>query len=242
MAEATANPARAILLAGASSGIGRALAVRLAGDGHRLALAARNEGRLGEVLASLPGDPGRHIARSCDLGDATATANLVAAAEAAIGPLDTLIHSAGAARFEPVVETSDATWDLMLRANLTGLFHAIRAVLPGFLARRRGHVVAVLSIASRQAFPGSAAYTASKHGALGLLDSLRAEVRGRGVHVTAVLPGATDTPLWDALGDGWDRTKMMPVEAVAGAIAATLASGSSAMLEEIRILPPDGAL
>ena len=235
-------PERTVLLVGASSGIGRALAIELAREGHRLALVARGRERLEHLRDSLAGGWDRHLALACDLSDARAAGELVPSAEAALGPLDTLIYSAGAARFDPVVETSDESWDLMLRANLTGLFHAVRAVLPGFQARGRGQLVAILSIASRHAFAGSSAYTASKFGALGFIESVRAEVRAYGIHVTAVLPGATDTPLWDALGSSWDRTKMMPPEEVARVVASALRTGPGAMLEEIRILPGAGAL
>ena len=239
---------RRILLTGASSGIGRELARQLAREGHRLALLARRGELLREVAAQVAGDragPGpvhAPVALPADVRDAEAVSAAVAAAEHSLGPLDTLIYSAGAARFLAVEETTDAVWAEMLAANLTGLFHCVRACLPNFRARGCGHVVAILSVASRQAFRGSSAYTAAKFGALGFIESLRDEVRRSGIHVTAVLPGATDTPIWDGLGPGWDRSKMMRPEQVARVVASSLRDTSSGMLEEIRLGPVGGNL
>lgn len=238
-----APAARRVFLTGASSGIGRELALHLARDGHTLALS----GRRAPALASLAEEITRRAAprphlEVCEVGDAAAMTRAVRAADEAIGPLDTLIYSAGSAYFAPVEETTDALWQEMLSANLTGLFHACRAVLPLFRERRRGHIVGLLSISSRHAFPRSCAYTASKFGALGLLESVRAEVRKEGIHVTAVLPGATDTPIWDDIGGEFDRSRMMRPEQVARLIAAALRETTTGMVEEIRIAPVGGSL
>ncbi len=181
-------------------------------------------------------------ARPADVTDPAALERALAAAEGDLGPFDTLIYSAGAARFASVEATTDAVWREMMSANLDGLFHAVRAILPRFRERRRGHIVAVLSMASRHAYGGSSAYTAAKYGALGFIESLRAEVRKAGLHVTAVLPGATDTPIWDAIGPDWNREKMMRPEQVARVIASILRDTTSGMVEEVRVMPAGGAL
>jgi NAD(P)-dependent dehydrogenase (short-subunit alcohol dehydrogenase family) len=130
----------------------------------------------------------------------------------------------------------------MLDVNLTGLFHAVRAVVPRFRLQQRGHIVAVLSVSARTAFPGCSAYTAAKCGALGFLESVRAEVRAAGIQVSVILPGATDTPIWDGLGEGWDRSKMMPASQVATVIASVLRGTGSGVVEEVRVTPPGGSL
>ncbi len=233
---------RRILLAGASSGIGLALAHRLAGDGHRLALLARRRAALAELARALPGGDERHAAVPADVLDPRAVEAAISEAEARLGPVDTLVYSAGSAVFLPIEETTGEVWSEMMGANLTGLFHVVRAVVPRFRLLGHGHIAAILSIASRQAFGGSTAYTAAKFGARGFMESLRAELRPFAITVTVVLPGATDTPLWDRLGPGWDRSRMMKPDEVARVVAASLLESGNGVVEEIRLGPAGGAL
>jgi NAD(P)-dependent dehydrogenase (short-subunit alcohol dehydrogenase family) len=239
------NPAaapRTILIAGASSGIGRSLAEQLAGEGARLALLARREPLLRGLAEVLPGGAGRHFCRACDLTRPLDVAASVAASETALGPIGAAVYCAGSARIAPVEETTDEAWQEMLGANLSGLFYLSRAFLPLWKQRGEGHLLAVLSISSTRAFPGWSAYTAAKFGALGFVECLRAEGRKSGIHVTALLPGATDTPIWDRLGEGWDRSRMMPPEEVARLAATALRERGRGMIEEIRIAPAGGNL
>jgi NAD(P)-dependent dehydrogenase (short-subunit alcohol dehydrogenase family) len=177
-----------------------------------------------------------------DVTDPASLSSALDTAETGLGPLDTLLYVAGAAVFARVERTTDEDWRRMLDANLTGLFHAVRAVVPRFRARCRGHIVAVLSMSARSAFPGCSAYTAAKFGALGFLESVREEVRTAGIHVSVVLPGATDTPIWDGLGEGWDRAKMMPASQVASVIASVLRGTDHGVVEEVRVMPATGVL
>lgn len=231
-----------VLLTGASSGIGRATAFALAEEGHTLTLTARRSAEL-ESLARELRAAGRAVSQeSGDVRDEQSVRRVVEAAGRAMGGIDALVHCAGSARFAPLLETSRETWDDMIATNLTGLYHLLREILPVFTARGSGHVIAILSIASRTAFGGSSAYTAAKHGALGLLDSVRQEVRGQGVQVTAILPGATDTPLWDQIDGTWDRSRMMPPGKVARIVASVLRDSLGGSIEEIRVLPTGGNL
>ncbi len=108
--------------------------------------------------------------------------------------------------------------------------------------RLRGHILNVLSIASQTALPGSAAYTASKFGALGLTKVMAAEVRAQGIKVTAVIPGAVDTPLWDKSGGDLDRRKMLSPADVAAAMLSVIAQPPSIYTDEIVLMPPLGIL
>lgn len=236
--DTTPHRPRRALIYGGTSGLGFATALDLSSRGWELGLVARHPGR----SAEWPGGAGRKPAYySADVNDAAAVL-AVTRAFVAGGPLDALVYSAGSALFTPVEETTDEIWAQMLGANLTGLFHAVRSALPTLRGARGGHIVGILSIASRHAFGNSSAYTAAKHGALGFLDSVRVEARGDGVHVTAVLPGAIDTPLWDRLGSAWDRTRMMEAAEVARVLADLLEGRSTGMVEELRIGPVGGAL
>ncbi len=228
-------------ITGASSGIGRAVAAELAGGGWRLGIGARRITPLREVAASLAG-PGPHAALELDVCDPASVAAWAEGLRQAVGQPDLVVYSAGWGIFEKVHRTSDEDWDRTIRTNLTGLFLVTKAVLPGMLDRGAGHLVNILSVAARTAFPKNGAYNASKFGALGFTEALRGEVRGAGIRVTAVLPGATDTPFWDALGDRWDRARMMPPSIVARAVREAAEAPPEAMVEEIRIAPILGNL
>jgi NADP-dependent 3-hydroxy acid dehydrogenase YdfG len=212
---------RRVLLAGASGGIGLPLARRLSAAGARLVLVARTPARL-EAAAAETG--GRAFA-----GDVTdgAFVDHLRRSIAGDGPLDVLVHAAGAFDLAPVAETDPAMFRGMVEANLVGPFLLIRAFLPAMLAAGSGHIVTVGSVAGRVAFPGNGAYSASKFGVRGLHAVLGEELRGTGVRCTLIEPAATDTPIWDRLdpdgrSDLPSRATMLSAEAVADAIHFTI--------------------
>jgi len=193
---------RTIFLTGASSGIGRESALFLARDGHRLALCARRPERLAALRSDLPSGS-RSVAVPADLTRPEEIESALQAAEEALGPIDTLVHSAGAARFTPLEQTTTRSGGDD-RRNLDSLFRTVRALLPRFRRLGRGHVVAILSISSRHAFPAPRP-TPRRSTVRSDSSSRSGRGAGEGIHVTAVLPGATDTPLWDGLGPGGPR-------------------------------------
>ena len=155
--------------------------------------------------------------------------------------LDVLINCAGVAHaFVPVAQLSMAQWNDSLATNLTGTFLATRAALP--LISRGGSIVNVLSMSSKRAFPNLAAYNSSKFGALGFTHTLREELRPEGIRVIALLPGATDTPIWDTLWPEAPRHKMMRPETVARALVAALKLPPESTVEELDLMPTAGAL
>jgi len=158
------------------------------------------------------------------------------------GRLDILVTSAGGASFGPLIESRTEDWDAMVAINLRGTYLCCKHALKVMLAQGRGHILNVLSIASQTALPGSAAYTASKFGALGLTKVLAAEVRAQGIKVTAVIPGAVDTPLWDKSGGDLDRRKMLSPADVAAAMLSIIAQPPSIHTDEIVLMPPLGIL
>jgi 3-oxoacyl-[acyl-carrier protein] reductase len=130
----------------------------------------------------------------------------------------------------------------MMAANLRATYLACRAVLRPMLAAGRGTIIAVISLAAVRPIPGCAAYTASKAGALGFVRVLREEVRARGVRVTALCPGAVDTPFWDAIPGAPDRARMLSAVTVADAAVLAAAAPPEATIEEIVLAPTPGVL
>jgi NAD(P)-dependent dehydrogenase (short-subunit alcohol dehydrogenase family) len=233
---------QAALVSGASRGIGRAVALAFAREGARVALLARGRGELEAVAGAIEADGGSALVVPGDAAENGTASRAVDAALARFGRLDCLVTAQGAGVFGLLETSRVADWDAMLRANLTATYLLFRAALPPMLAAGRGTIVAIVSLAAVRAIPGCAAYTASKAGVLGLVRSLAAEVRGRGVRVAALCPGAVDTPFWDGISSPPDRDRMLRPEAVAEAALLVAAQPPGAFVEEIVLAPTPGVL
>ncbi len=208
---------RLILVTGATGGIGAAVVRRLTGRGARVLATARGAERLHHLAA----DTGAR-ALPADASDADAVGAL---AEAVLdeGPLFAVVHAVGAFDLAPLAETEPRMFQRMIDGNLTAPFLVTRALLPSMLAAGAGHIVTIGSVAGRTAFPGNAAYSASKFGVRGMHEVLVQELRGTGVRATLVEPAATDTPIWDPIDpDGRPdlpaRSEMLTAQAIADAV------------------------
>jgi len=157
------------------------------------------------------------------------------------GPIGA-VFAAGYARFGDTLSLEAEVWDSSIHANLTALYHGNRLAIEGMLSRGGGRILNVLSVASRVAFPSSAAYVASKYGALGLTRSLAAEFRSRGIEIIAFMPGSTNTELWNSQGAAPDRERMMKPEDVATAVANAILHEGDAFFDEVLLMPPGGVL
>ncbi len=177
----------------------------------------------------------------CDVRDESSVNRLISAVRERFRRLDILINNAGAGHSNfHVTKLPVKVWKDVIETNLTGTFLVTRAALP--LMKRGGAIVNNLSIAARRVFPGSSAYNASKHGALGFTDTLREELRGQGIRVIALLPGATDTAIWKTLWPEAPRKKMMSPKTVAEAVVNALALPPESAVEELTLLPSAGTL
>jgi NAD(P)-dependent dehydrogenase (short-subunit alcohol dehydrogenase family) len=230
------------LVSGASRGIGRAVATAFAREGARVGLLARGRAELERAAGAIEAAGGSTLIVPGDAAEDGVASRAVEAVLNRFGRLDCLVTAQGAGTFGPLEESQLAEWEAMLRANLTATYLLCRAALPPMLAARRGTIVAVVSLAAVRAIPGCAAYTASKAGVLGLTRALAAEVRGRGVRVAALCPGAVDTPFWDGIPSPPDRGRMLRPEAVAEAALLVAAQPPGAFVEEIVLAPTPGVL
>jgi NAD(P)-dependent dehydrogenase (short-subunit alcohol dehydrogenase family) len=229
------------LITGASRGLGLAIACALAEHGCDLVLTGRSLPPLEKAGRELSRRGVRVLAKLCDGRESDGVKTLAASVRKQFGRVDILINNAGIAHANLAVEKLPfEVWREVIDTNLTGMFLVTREILP--LMRKGSAIVNNLSIAARQVFAGLAAYNASKHGALGLTDTLREELRPRGIRVIALLPGATDTDIWQTFWADAPREKMMKPETIAQAVISALVLPENATLEELRILPTAGVL
>ncbi len=230
------------IVTGAGRGIGRAAAQALAAEGAAVVLAARTRRELADVAATIREAGGRALAIPADVASADSVDALVEQTVADLGRLDLLVTAAGVASFGPLAGTKPADWDAMLGVNLRGAMLCCRAVLPAMIRQRRGTIINIGSIAARRPIAGCAVYAATKAGLAAFSQVLAEEVRGEGIRVGVVVPGAVDTPLWDTIPNGPDRTRMLRAEDVAKAVVLMATLPAHAALEEITLLPAGGIL
>ncbi|MGB9202761.1 MAG: SDR family oxidoreductase [Terriglobales bacterium] len=237
---------RLALITGANRGIGLAIAQALARAGCNLIITARDERALVKARHELeklqPQKLHLHVlAQSCDVRSPDSVDYLFALVRGMRKPLDILINNAGIAHPNlSVGELPYPTWMEVIDTNLSGLFLMTQAALA--VMKRGSTIVNNLSIAAERVFPGSAAYNASKHGALGFTDTLREELRPKGIRVIALMPGATDTALWNTLWPKAPRRKMISTETVARAVISALLLPENTTVEKVVVMPSTGAL
>ena len=237
----TNEPRGVAVVSGGGSGIGREIALTLARRGHPLALLGRRKALLQQTLSEAAGG-GDGLALACDVRDAGSVAAAARDIEQRWGAASLVVPAAGLAVIAPFEETAPERFRDILDTNLTGTCLLLHALLPGIKRRGGGWIFPILSTAAQRGFPGWSAYCASKWGLAGLVAALREELRGSGVRLTALYPGATDSPLWDELPGTWNRALMVPPREVARAVANALETDPSTLIEEIHLGPVGGAL
>ncbi len=188
------DDARIALVTGAGRGIGRAVAVRFATEGYRVALTARSEDELSETAGLLATES---LVLPADMLDPTAADTVTGAVEQAWGPVSVLVANAGHGLSAPIARYPDEMWARQLELNLTAPFRCVRRVVPGMVSAGWGRIVVVASMAAKRGEPYIAGYTAAKHGVLGLVRSVAAELATTGVTANAVCPAYVDTAMTD---------------------------------------------
>jgi len=218
---------RVALVTGASQGIGRACALKLAQDGASVALAARNQHKLNDLAAEITAAGGQAGAFPIDVADEDQIKSGVKAALAHFGKIDILVNNAGITRDQLVMRMKRADWDAVLNTNLTSAYLCIQQVIGSMLKQRWGRIINVTSIFGQMGQAGQANYAASKAGLIGLTMAMAREVGSRNITCNAVAPGFIETAMTSVLGDDFKQNalKMVPLgrigtpEDVAGAVA-----------------------
>jgi NAD(P)-dependent dehydrogenase (short-subunit alcohol dehydrogenase family) len=182
--------AKVAVVTGGSRGIGRAIAEALIGRGFRVAISGRNANDLESAAAEL-GEGA--LAVPCDVRDPVSCQSLIAQTVSSFGRLDLLVNNAGIGIFKPVAEMGIEEWQSTIETNLDGVFYCTHAAIPHLREAGESWIINIGSLAGKNAFPGGAAYNASKFGLVGFTEALMQEVRHDGIRVSSIMPGSVAT-------------------------------------------------
>jgi 3-oxoacyl-[acyl-carrier protein] reductase len=228
---------RVALVTGASQGIGRACALRLAKEGAAVAVAARNQENLHKLVSEIAASGGSAAAFPVDVADEEQIKTALKAAIAQLGKIDILVNNAGVTRDQLVMRMKRADWETVLNTNLTSAYLCIQQVIGSMLKQRWGRIINITSVFGQMGQAGQANYAASKAGLIGLTMAIAREVGSRNITCNAIAPGFIETAMTSVLSDEFKQNavKMIPLgrvgapEDVAGAVA-FLASDESAYI------------
>src|SRR5580704_2124522 len=204
---------RIALVTGASQGIGRACALKLAAAGTAVAVGARNQEKLNELVQQITNAGGTAAAFVMDVAEEEQIKSAFKAALAHFGKIDILVNNAGITRDQLVMRMKRTDWDAVLETNLTSAYLCIQAVIPSMLKQRWGRIINITSIFGQMGQAGQANYAASKAGLIGLTMAIAREVGSRNITCNAVAPGFIETAMTSGLSDDFKQNalKMIPL-------------------------------
>ncbi len=192
---------RVALVTGGSRGIGRAVALRLAADGHAVAVNyATNRAAADEVVETIAANGGTAMAVRADVGDADAVSAMFSDIEENLGRVDVLVNNAGITRDDLLLRMGPDAWDQVIETNLRSVYLCSRAAMRGMLRSRWGRIISVSSVSGISGNPGQANYAASKAGIIGFSKSIAREIGSRNITVNVVAPGFIETDMTEQLG------------------------------------------
>jgi NAD(P)-dependent dehydrogenase (short-subunit alcohol dehydrogenase family) len=224
---------RVALVTGGSRGIGRSVAQLLAAAGANVCLTGRNDEALNDAVLGIEAGGGRAFSFPCDIADETQVLDLFARIDAE-GPLEILVNNAGQGIFKSVAETTVEEWDGVMGVNLRGAFLCGREAMRR-MAGRGGRIVNIGSVVSLKGYAEQGAYTASKHGLLGLAKVMAKEGHGDGIVVQTVCPGGVDTPMAAESRPDLDRSVLMDRREVAEAVLFLLSQQGNAVTDLLQL-------
>jgi 3-oxoacyl-[acyl-carrier protein] reductase len=223
------------LITGASRGIGHAIARSLGRMGAKLSLCARDAQKLQSAGRELEDEGAKVLAIPGDVARTDDITSLVQTTERSLGPIEILVNNAGIGRFGPIQEASETIWDSVLDTNLKAVFLLSKAVAPGMISRRSGHIINIASLAGKNAFAGGSIYCASKWGLLGFTECMAEDLRPYGIRVSAICPGSVATDF--SPPSKKDPHKMLQPEDVAHAVEMILTQAPQSFISEVLLRP-----
>ncbi len=235
MSNSKALAGKVAIVTGASRGIGLAIARRLANMGAKLSICARDPQRLEAAANDLRQSAPALFAAPVNVTCTDEIASYVAATVKNLGSVDILVNNAGIGYFGPTHEATEHNWDSVLDTNLKSVFLMSKAVAPGMIERRSGHIINIASLAGKNAFRGGGIYCASKWGLLGLTECMAEDLRQYGIRVSAICPGSVATDFSPHAGK--DVSKLLQADDIAHAVEMIVTQAPQSFISEILMRP-----
>lgn len=229
------------LVTGGGRGIGRAIALALAGEGCDVAVVSRTQTEIQSVAREIKGIGVRGLVIPTDISDVDEVERMVEKTREAFGHIDILVNNAGIAIFKPFSELTVEDWDRTMAINVRGAFLCSQKVAQLMIQQQSGTIITICSSASKKAYPNQMAYVASKHGLLGLSNGLSLELKPYGIRVHAICPGGVDTKLTGDARPEMDRSDWMQPADIAHIVLMLLTQSHRATIDEIYIRRYDAA-
>lgn len=229
-----------VVVTGASKGIGKAIATRLAKENYNLAICSRNKEDLNKVVERLKSlNPSIQVyAQLCDVSKKAQVQNFAFFVKEKFSQVDVLVNNAGAFLAGNIIDEADGQLENLINTNLYSAYHLSRALAPQMIEKKSGHIINMCSISSLHAYPYGSSYAISKHALLGLSRGLREELKEHNVRVTSILPGAVLTEAW--AGANITEEKFIKPEDIAAIVCNSIQLSDAANMEEIVIRPTLG--
>ena len=235
MSSAKPLEGKVAVVTGASRGIGFAIAQRLGEMGAKLGICSRDAQKLKAASTQLRATASAVFEMPVDVTRPDQISSFVQHTQESLGPIDILVNNAGVGWFGPTHEATEETWDSVLDTNLKSVFLMSKAVAPGMIERKTGHIINIASLAGKNAFKNGGIYCASKWGLLGLTECMAEDLRQYGIRVSAVCPGSVATEFSPHAGK--DPAKMLQSEDIAHAVAMIVTQSPQSFISEILIRP-----
>ncbi len=220
-----------ILITGASKGIGRAIAIKLASKDSHIFIHGRDQKALAEVSQTIEKKGGRSTPVTADIATTAGCEKIIAAVSKIT--IDVLVNNAGVAYVQPLEKQTLDEWHKTVAVNITAPFLITQRLLPGM--HRGSSVVNILSIAAKSGFAGWSSYCMSKYALRGFAESIREELRPRGIRVINIYPAAVATDVWAGIEGNWPKEQMLSPEQIAEAVAFALSRPGDVIVDDITI-------
>ncbi|TRZ64334.1 SDR family oxidoreductase [bacterium] len=231
---------KVIWVTGASTGIGREIALEFSKAGHIVVVSARRKSRLTNLVGEIKFAEREASAFVCNVESERSIQTTSKRIREKYGTIDCLVNNAGVTVFKSFIDSKVYDYDYVMDINLRGSFLCMKTVIPQMIKNRNGHIINILSTSANTVFVNSAIYSASKAGLLAMTNVVRKEVRKYNIKISSVLPGAVETPMWDSKSRQKYKNRMMSANDIAKIVFSVFNQPKKVLIEDIYIKPMKG--